>query len=516
MFCGKCGNQIPDDVDFCPKCGSKINRFDDINGKNAYKDNNGEFDSKVDGQQTVFSSNKVSTTKVVNRKPLIIGGIIASIVIVAIICITNLTKYKTIDLNKYVTISADGYDGYGTAKYELDSEALSSDFISKYKLKKTDSGLRNTIMDISNGLGITDYACSEAFLLQLGNLSLSQNRGLSNGDTIVLSWENLNSNNGERTKQLLRDTFNISIEYSDIEYSVSGLKPLKKVNPFEEINFQMSGLNDTKELILSPSSSGDISFDIDESGPYSNGETVTIRAFPKEFANLEEYTIKTGVIIEPETINMEVSGLSTLVSKLDQIPEEYLNSLIENANAQIEAYVSRKISDGEWDGKDEYDGKIHFDYSKPILCKEYLITSVETVKNELILLYRVDYHVLNKVWEEEITAISSHGDAKFPLYVGVAFNNGRIMIDSSGKAISGGLTCVIMEDDDVMDDLFVNYYLLKDKDGSVDHTVFAVFDDAYTLEGFELKYIDSRAEPKDIRVIDEYEGPVNVDSISKH
>ena len=90
--------------------------------------------------------------------------------------------------------------------------------------------MQNTIMGISNGLGITDYACSAAFLTLLGSVELSEDEYLSNGDELIFTWKTLDSVNGDSVKQRIKDSFSIKLDYSDIKYISRELDEIIKQN----------------------------------------------------------------------------------------------------------------------------------------------------------------------------------------------------------------------------------------------------------------------------------------------
>lgn len=596
MFCGKCGKEIPDDVEFCPKCGSKVkNVADKSDEKPAVEEKHTD--------QTINSAGNTTLEKESgsNRKGVfIIGGIIIAAIIAVIVLISTADHTETIDLNKYVSITTDGYDGYGTAQYELDTDALCSEFISKYKLKERDSELGKTIMDISNGLGLTDIACAEAFMLQIGAPELSQTDNLSNGDTITVSWKTLESNNSEYIKNLLKDNFCIKIEgthfsykvedlkpvqkidpfsdvdlkfvgvegfgYIKLDYSadndlqyviesesqtysngdeigikvlppekyndwesytidqgisiendttkvkVSGLKPVEHIDPFEGIEFSFEGLGGTRAISVVPKTKNGFNFSIGEVGKkLHNGDEVTIEAKPAADPTWDEYTVNTANVPDRETMKSTVKGLSELITRVDQIPEDYHKKMIEYADKQASAYVGQRISSKNWPGKqDEFD--VHYGYSDPVLCKEYLLSSQEEMINELIFLYRVDYHV---VADRDVRLLGQgilQGEAEFPVYFGFKFDAEKMIVEADGKVEESDLSGEILAG--LADNLMVYYELVnKEKDNEYVTDEYFLIIGAYILEQFEMKYIDVSAMDKDIVEINTYNGPMNVKEI---
>ena len=115
MFSEKCGNEMPDNVKFCPSCGAE----------------------QGESKQKTFSGNTVEKKKK-NRKPLIIAA--AALAVICIAAMLGIAMRKpAISLNQYLTVEFDGAEGYGTASVSIDYEKLISD--SRDKMKVADDTL---------------------------------------------------------------------------------------------------------------------------------------------------------------------------------------------------------------------------------------------------------------------------------------------------------------------------------------------------------------------------------------
>ena len=116
MFCGKCGRQNDDNAKFCIGCGQPLNAA--VQPKNA------------------------APKKQLPVKTLIIAAAAAVAVIIAIvvIAIVAINAGKTINLDKYLTIEASGYDGYGNAKVTIDWDAIEAKYGKKlsFTARKTE------------------------------------------------------------------------------------------------------------------------------------------------------------------------------------------------------------------------------------------------------------------------------------------------------------------------------------------------------------------------------------------
>ncbi len=189
MFCGRCGKEIPEDVEFCPHCGSRITETHKIEG--------GRGRVKV-------------------NKKLLIAGIIA---VILIICFAigrhESDKPKTIDLNKYVVVKVSGENGKGSVDVSLDDEKLVGEFLEKCTLED------GTRVDSIQKSSIKGYHYRH-FTHTIGLIKASEDRNLSNGDEITIYWDTLNRVGPELEEDIKR-MFDIDVEYSDFTYKVSGL-----------------------------------------------------------------------------------------------------------------------------------------------------------------------------------------------------------------------------------------------------------------------------------------------------
>ena len=90
---------------------------------------------------------------------------------------------RTVDLNDYVTITAEGYNTRGTAYYEFDTDAFVEDYGDKIKINTKGNG-------DSAGMGLwADSTAAEMMLDYCVGNSFDQRSGLSNGDVVTLQWE---------------------------------------------------------------------------------------------------------------------------------------------------------------------------------------------------------------------------------------------------------------------------------------------------------------------------------------
>ena len=119
---------------------------------------------------------------------------------------------KTVNLNKYVTITTEGYDSVGRAKCEFDFDSFKKDYSGKIKPVKNNSELSAWIFSGETYDELLLEFCTEG--------ELDKYTGLSNGDVVTFHWDCKDS--------LAEEYFNVKLKYSDIKYKVKGLKKADK------------------------------------------------------------------------------------------------------------------------------------------------------------------------------------------------------------------------------------------------------------------------------------------------
>ena len=122
---------------------------------------------------------------------------------------------KKISLNDYVTIEVNGYDSMGEATYSFDYESFYNDFSDKIKVAPKYKS------DLENMGYYPEEAATDAFLSLCIDQELDDSSDLSNGDTVTLTWL--------CNDEMAEEYFNCKLEYSDISYTVEGLKDSRRI-----------------------------------------------------------------------------------------------------------------------------------------------------------------------------------------------------------------------------------------------------------------------------------------------
>lgn len=129
------------------------------------------------------------------------------------------------NLNDYVVVTQSGKNGEGVISMTLDteriitdySEYMDSDGLSKmpdWVQRATEPlSLENTVRTLLNGVALDEVISTKAF-----GLVLSKESGLSNGDEIIVQWEEAPANIGA-----LKLILPINFEHTPFSYTIANL-----------------------------------------------------------------------------------------------------------------------------------------------------------------------------------------------------------------------------------------------------------------------------------------------------
>ena len=134
---------------------------------------------------------------------------------------------KSVDVNEYVNVEFDGYDGYGNARANIDYSKLEDD-------------LKNIVKD-----DVTEFDIISVELVAEGELDKAS--GLSNGDNIKYVW-NVNEDNVKSLNKKL----GVKLKYKDLSNKVEGLKDPKDFSVSDILDISVSGVAPQGQLVVSP------------------------------------------------------------------------------------------------------------------------------------------------------------------------------------------------------------------------------------------------------------------------
>jgi hypothetical protein len=246
-------------------------------------------------------------------------GLVVGVFIGTMLMFTGCGAEK-IDLNEFVTVETQGYDGYGTGKAEFDSgkleEALMANGVDV-------SGTLNVIMAVSGAADKLDK--------------------LSNGDEIEYKW-----NIDKTAVKTFKKKYKILLCYKDFSTKVEGLKDPAEFNLGDYLDISVNGVAPKGSLYVKTSLNGFI-VEADKKDGLSNGDEVTITVKPQMLdANVEELCAQNQIPVFDGTYKYTVEGLHNYVTSVSEIPSDVFEIMKKKSEEALEE--AKEDGCGQCDG----------------------------------------------------------------------------------------------------------------------------------------------------------------------
>jgi len=317
MFCTKCGTENEDGAKFCTGCGQML---------------------QEEKQTTDMTPNvkpervKKNMTKTVNLKGIVGVGVIIVLLIVVLGIVTN--SRRTINLNKYLTIEASGYDGYGKVTARINWSEINDKYGSKVKFTSRAKKEVGDFLDMVTPMDIIQESV---------HVVVKNDEDISNGDVITYTWS-VDSNLSQYVK--------CKLKYKEDTYEVSGLEEIEEFDPFEDLEVTFSGMapNGSVNLNYVGDELSAYDFHSDSVNGLSNGDTITVSIEDGR----AEYCIKEyGKMPEKMEAKYEVQGLDSYVMSFSEIDGATLEEMQKQASDVFHAEVAR-----DWNEEEEKSGSL--------------------------------------------------------------------------------------------------------------------------------------------------------------
>lgn len=416
MFCSNCGKELPEGTRFCPECGTDQGAAQAPVQQGAAQtpiQNAQPMNNQWGGaaQQQAAQPKKQSGGK----KPvaLIAGAAAAVIVLAIVILVVVLTHKPTINLNKYVTVTFEGYDTVGTATVEFDYDALEADYgkkLNKTIEVKADSKEEQAILKAWGE--DTEEVDVYDFVDDCTDYSLDTESGLSNGDTVTLTWE--------CDEEYALETFGVKLKYEDATYTVEDLEEAETFDPFKYVEVLYSGMSPEGTATVANnapagSAAASMSFTMDKASELRNGDTVTVTVNNGD--NVEYMLEMVGALPETVSRTYTVDGLAAYAEKLADIPDDLYNEMEQQGEDEITAYIAEKWTDPSMLRSIEMIGN-------------YFLTPKNTLdSNYLDFIYKIYYE-------------GDEGEESFYWYVGfsdiIIMSDGTASVDITSTTVPSG------------------------------------------------------------------------------
>ena len=265
-----------------------------------------------------------------NNSALFVGVAVVLILLVLASFFALLPRKTKVNLDKYVTVSFDGYDGYGKALVKFDKDAYLKDYKKKIKLKKSGNFLQDSLTK--------NYGAAELlydFYVD-GNWKIegdSSDGKLKNGETVKLSWG--------FNQEELEEQFKVKFSSKGTEFKVEGLKDVQLFDAFKDFDYKFTGIS--PEGAVEWKGTGDMDgskgyyFTVEPSMDLKNGDKVKVKIEP---ANPESVIQKYGIAPKETEKEITVEGLPSYVEKADAISDSLLQDMQKEITDKIQSQLA--------------------------------------------------------------------------------------------------------------------------------------------------------------------------------
>lgn len=314
MICTHCGKEIQNGITFCPYCGSAVN-------------------------------NAKENTKMKKHNPAKVLAPIAAAAVIAAGGWAFANRTPTIDVSKYMTLSADGYNTVGKLNISFDTEKLEKDYGKQItaRFKKQMKNLKDDTYGLSSlTASLYDGYEADLFAETCATGSADKTKNLSNGDVVTYTWDD-NSDEAE-------EAFGVKVKYSDITYTVSGLASVNTFDAFDGVDVEFSGISPdgraTVNSLPTAAEAQGLYYTLDENSGLSNGDTVTLTVHSNR-DDFSDCIDKYGAMPQATEKTFTVEGLNEYVTSADTLSDSVLVSLQNQAEDVFKSYAAQRFSNGQ-------------------------------------------------------------------------------------------------------------------------------------------------------------------------
>lgn len=285
---------------------------------------------------------------------------------------------KSVDLNEYVNVEFDGYDGYGNARASIDYSKLE---------------------DALGAAASDDASTFDVISIEmLAEGELDKTTGLSNGDTVKYVW-NISDDSAKNMNKKL----GVKLKYKDLSKKVEGLKDPKDFDVADILDIKLNGVAPQGQIIVSPKIA-DITVEVDKQNNLSNGDEVNITIKPMYMdKTLEEVCLADNVPVFDPNYKYTVEGLGQYVQDPSAIPDTVLEVMKKKGDDIVKANQETECDcNGGWLDSLSF----HNNYDSYKLVGVGVMDNAESSTGKCFLIYELHFSV--------------HGDVT--TYASVGFN----------------------------------------------------------------------------------------------
>ncbi|MCR5670481.1 MAG: YARHG domain-containing protein, partial [Butyrivibrio sp.] len=317
------------------------------------------------------------------------GGL--AILAAAIALVVVLSK-PTINLNKYLTVEAEGIDGYGKASFHIDWDAIEKKYGDKLKFTSAAKKERSEDLRYMRPMDVFEEYIS---------VSLDPTENLTNGDQVNYTW---------KVDDDLTKYIKCRVKYKDAAYTITELGEVGKFDVFADVSLIYEGIapNGYAQLSYNGSEFSYYDFNMDKYSELSNGDKIKVTL---DDSVVERCARDYGKV--PETLEKEytVTGLMGYITELSQVDDESLSAMKDQAEDAYYAHAAKSFGEGEEVKDLTYLGNI-------------LLTRKDNGQDYLYLVYRAKVHNFAENRKESYDAVND-------VYWYIQYSD--LMVDDSGN-----------------------------------------------------------------------------------
>ena len=326
-------------------------------------------------------------------------------------------RTPTIDVSKYMTLSADGYNTVGKLNIDFDTDKLEQDYGKQITTRfKKQKNLKDDTYGLSSlTASLYDGYEADLFAETCATGSADKTKGLSNGDVVTYTWDD-NSDEAE-------EAFGVKVKYTDITYTVSGLASVNTFDAFDGVDVEFSGISPdgraTVNSLPTAAEAQGLYYTLDENSGLSNGDTVTLTVHSNR-DDFSDCIDKYGAMPQATEKTFTVEGLNEYVTSADTLSDSVLVSLQNQAEDVFKSYAAQRFSNGQTFKGMTYLGN-------------YILTPKNKDswgdKDRIVLAYQVTVH------HDYTSELNTTYDADDSFFWYITFNN--VSKDADGNIASG-------------------------------------------------------------------------------
>lgn len=378
MFCKHCGSENDDNTKFCRECGQPL------------EDRASQKEKEADhAPSEKKGSSLTDKIKALPKKVLMAVGAGAAIIMLLLFVVLGMED--SIDMNQYLTIEAEGYDGYGKLHAAINWDAVEEKYGEKLSFTEEAGKTFGGLISLMSPMDV---------LQDCVRVELEKYSGLSNGDTVAYTWT---------VDEDLANMLKCKIKCKDGSFSVSDLQQAETFDLFSQLEVEFTGTapEGRASLTYTGTELRSDAFRCDKSRDLSNGDTITVSISD---SNVELLAEQLGKVPESLEKQYTVQGLNSYVRKASEIDETALAEMQKQASDEYISHAAQWKEDKKLENL-SYLGN-------------YLLTSKDGAGNYLYLVYKASirnyyadsqqtYDQVNEVyWYTRFENLMVNGDGK--------------------------------------------------------------------------------------------------------